>query len=88
VVYLVIGGMVVASVVLVRVLWLVAAQPAHRRLVIKRTFGLAVAAFLIVDGVISHRQTWLNVGAGVFMLGFVAFDWARSRRRLPPGVVR
>jgi hypothetical protein len=44
-------------------------------------FGLAVAAFLIVDGIISHRHSWLNVGAGVFMLGFVAFDWARSRQR-------
>jgi hypothetical protein len=76
----VIGGMVVGSVVLVRVLWLVAAQPAHRRLVIKRTFGLVFAAFLIVGAIFNHGNRWLNVAVGALMVGGVAFDLVRSRR--------
>jgi xanthine/uracil permease len=88
-VYLVVGIIVaVIGVVIGRTVVTTAARKAdnpekaaRRRYAVLLAFIILAAALLIFDAVETPKHRYFNVAVVAIMIGGVAFDWFRSRRR-------
>jgi F0F1-type ATP synthase membrane subunit c/vacuolar-type H+-ATPase subunit K len=59
-------------------------QAARRRYSVLLVFMVIGAALLIFDAVETERHRYVNLAVVAIMVGGVAFDWIRSRRRRTP----
>ncbi|MGO9032011.1 hypothetical protein [Mycobacterium sp.] len=56
-------------------------QAARRRYAVLLAVLVLGAALLIIDAVETERHRYVNLAVVAIMIGGVAFDWFRSRRR-------
>ena len=59
-------------------------QAARRRYAVLLAVMVLGTALLIFDAIDTKRHRYVNLAVVAIMIGGVAFDWLRSRRRRPP----
>jgi hypothetical protein len=62
-------------------IWFERATSVRRQRIVQYCFIVLVGALLIFDAVETERHRYVNLAIVAIMVGGVAFDWIRARRR-------